>query len=53
MTWAVGPTAEVSTSASTRDRLEDVVQLRHQPVELRIGQAEAGQGGDVLDIGIG
>ena len=33
------------------DRLQDPAQLRDEPVDLLIGQAQAGQAGDVLDVG--
>ena len=53
MTCAVGGIASVSASGELRVLVEDVVELALEHVELRPGQAEAGEVGDVLDIGTG
>jgi len=51
--WAVGGIAEVSSSGELRVLVEDVVELTFQALELRLGQSEAGEIGDVFDIGAG
>ena len=50
MTCAVGPTLLVSTACSSPDRLQDAAQLALHQVDLLIGQAQARQGGNVLDV---
>ena len=51
ITWAVGPTMEVSTVGQHADRLEDRVELGHHALDLGIGQAKAGKDRHVLDVG--
>ena len=51
--WAVGGIASVSSSAQLRVLVEDVVELALEPAELLLGQSEAGEIRDVLDVGAG
>ena len=51
--WAVGGMCSVSRVARTRVLVEDVVELALEARQLLLGQTEAGEVGDVLDVGTG
>ncbi len=51
--WAVGGMASVSSSREDGVLVEDVVELALEARQLLVGQAEAGEVGDVLDVARG
>ena len=51
--WAVGGMSSVGELGEDRVLVEDVVELALEPAQLVVGQAEAGEVGDVLDVGAG
>ncbi len=48
--WAVGAMWSVGTVGEDRVLVEDVVELALESRELVVGQPEAGEMGDVLDV---
>ena len=51
--WAVGGMSSVAQLGQDRVLVEDVVELRLEPGQLGVGQAQAGEVRDVLDLGAG
>ena len=51
--WAVGAMSSVGHRGEDRVLVEDVVELALEAGELLVGQPEAGEVRDVLDVGAG